>query len=306
MRHWPAALVLVLVVGGCNPGGTDHERLGDQAAEKGDYTGALAEYQAALAAQPSGRIYAKEGAAALHKGSLREAAEAYRNLVADDPSRMDEAATGLDQVAAAAEKGGDATALFAAVSALRDIAPERLAGRHALALVRLGGLAAPEAQAVLPAAIAAAPDPGVADSLLVAYGAALRETTACDQAMSAFQAVRRRSHDGTLLARADSGIAACGLQLGQQALTVNQPWVAEKWFLAVVAADASGPLGRRARFGLGDLRLAEGDVLGAALAYQQVASTGGANDSLAKAAALKLNALGAAPSKADSSPARTP
>lgn len=289
-----AWLTLLLLAAACAPAGTDHERLGDAAAAKDDLPTALAEYQAALKVQPSGRIYAKEAAAALHASRLREAAEAYRNLVADDPSRLDEAATGLDQVAAAAEKAGDATALLAAVSALRDIAPDRLAGRHALALARMGGLEPQEAQMVLPYAIAAAPDAGVADSLLVAYGDALAATTACDQAMSAFQAVERRSRDADLLARADSGIAACGLVLGQQALAVAQPWVAEKWFLAVVAADSTGPAGRRARLSLGDLRMSEGDVLGAALAYQQVVAAG-AGDSLGKSAAQKLNALGGKP-----------
>lgn len=298
------AVGLVLLMAACGTVGTDHERLGDEAAQKGDLPTALAEYQAALKVQASGRLYAKEGDLALRALRLREAADAYRALVADDPSRLDEAATGLDQVASAAEKSGDAAALFAAVSALRDIAPDRLAGRHALALARMGGLEPQEAQVVLPYAIAAAPDPGVADSLLAAYGSALAATTACDQAMSAFQAVERRSRDDDLLSRADSGIAECGLQLGEQALTVNQPWVAEKWFLAVVKADSTGPSGRRARLGLGDLRVAEGDVLGAALAYQQVVATGSANDSLSKRATEKLNALGGHP--ADSATAKTP
>ncbi|MGH7733592.1 MAG: hypothetical protein ACREOE_07840, partial [Gemmatimonadales bacterium] len=128
-------------------------------------------------------------------------------------------------------------------------------------------------------------------SVLTAYGEALAATTACDQAMRAFQAVERRSHDAGLRARADSGIATCGQQLGQQALTVNQPWVAEKWFLAVLAADSTGVSGRRARLGLGDLRLAEGDILGAALAYQQVVATGASGDSLGTIASRKLNAL---------------
>lgn len=298
------AWTLVLLSIGCRPGGADHEHLGDVALEKGDAAGALAEYEAALAAQPGARIYAKEAAAAVRAHSLREAAEAYRNLVADDPSRLDEAAIGLDLVATAAERAGDPTALGAALSALRDIAPDRLSGRHALALWRMGGLDPQEAQTVLPYAIAAALDVGVADSVLTSYGEALAATTACDQAMRAFQAVRRRSHEADLLARADSGIAACGMQLGQQALTVNQPWVAEKWFLAVLAADSTGTAGRRARLGLGDLRLAEGDVLGAALAYQQVITTGASGDSLGKVASVKLNAL--AGQSGDSGPAKRP
>lgn len=298
------ACTLLLLSIACRPGGTDHEHLGDAALEKGDAPTALAEYEAAVAAQPGARIYAKEAGAAVHAHSLKEAAEAYRNLVADDPSRLDEAAIGLDLVATAAERAGDPSALVAALSALRDIAPDRLAGRHALALWRMGGLDPQEAQMVLPYAVAAAPDAGVADSVLTSYGEALASTTACDQAMRAFQGVERRSHVAGLLARADSGIAACGLLLGHQALTVNQPWVAEKWFLAVLAADSSGQGGRRARLGLGDLRLAEGDVLGAALMYQQVVATGASSDSLATLAAQKLNAL--AGQSGDSGPAKKP
>lgn len=302
-RRWLVGAALLAAA--CGASGTDHERLGDQAAEKGDLPTALAEYQAALTVQPGARLYAKEGAAALRNRSFREAADAYRNMVADDPSRLDEAATGLDLVATAAERAGDATALLAAVSALRDIAPDRLAPRHALALARLGDLDPTQAVWVLPYAIAAAPDAGVADSLLVMYGTALQQTTACDQAMAAFQSVARRSQDRRLLARADSGAAICGLQLGQQALALGQPWAAEKSFLAVIKADSTGPAGRRARLGLGDLRLAEGDVLGAALAYQQVVAAGPAGDSLGTAAAAKLNALGAAAGPADSA-ARKP
>ena len=302
MRRLAYALLALTVA--CNPGGTDHERLGDAAMEKGDASAALAEYEAALAARPSARVYAKEAAAALRAHSLREAAEAYRDLVADDPSRLDEAAIGLDLVATAAERTTDPTALYAALSALHDIAPDRLAGRHALALWRMGGLDPQEAQMILPFAAAAAPDAGVADSVLTAYGEALAATTACDQAMEAFQAVGRRSHVAGLLARADSGIASCGLQLGEQAMTVAQPWVAEKWFLAVLAADSTGLAGRRARLGLGDLRLAEGDVLGAALAYQQVVATGASGDSLSQRASQKLNALAGA--SGDSGPAKKP
>ena len=298
------ACTLLLLSIACRPGGADHEHLGDAALEKGDAPTALAEYEAAVVAQPGARIYAKEAGAAVRAHSLKEAAEAYRNLVADDPSRLDEAAIGLDLVATAAERAGDPNALVAALSALRDIAPDRLAGRHALALWRMGGLDPQEAQMVLPYAAAAAPDAGVADSVLTSYGEALASTTACDQAMRAFQGVERRSHVAGLLARADSGIAACGLLLGHQALTVNQPWVAEKWFLAVLAADSSGVGGRRARLGLGDLRLTEGDVLGAALMYQQVVATGASGDSLGTLAAQKLNAL--AGQSGDSGPAKKP
>ncbi|HEU4569999.1 MAG TPA: hypothetical protein VFS07_05450 [Gemmatimonadales bacterium] len=288
-----AGALLALAAAGCFGAGADHERLGDTALAAGDGAKALAEYQAAAGTRANAQLYAKIGAAALRARRLREAAEAYRALVADDPSRLDESATGLELVAEAAEHARDATGLSAAVSALRDVAPERLAARHALALVRTGGLEAPELVAVLPYALAAAPDAGVTDSLLLAYGNALRETTACDQAMSAYTAVTRRSRDARALAAAKAGLAACGVRLGEQAVTIGDPYAAEKWFGAALAADPAGGDGRRARLGLADLRRAQGDLLGAAIAYQAVLSAS-ATDSLGVAARAKLDSLGAA------------
>jgi tetratricopeptide (TPR) repeat protein len=288
-----ASLPLLLLVAGCLGVGADHERLGDEALGRGDASAAMAEYQSALGSRGSAQLYAKLGAAALHAKRLREAAEAYRDLVADDPSRLDEAATGLQLVAEAAEHADDAAGLGAAVAALRDVAPDRLAARHALALVRLGGLSAAELVAVLPFALAASPDAGVTDSLLVVYGTALRETTACEEAMPAFDAARRRTRDRKIGDSARAGLAACGLQLGSEALTANDPYAAERWLVAAVTADSTGLAGRRARLEIGDLRRRQGDILGAAMAYQAVLTTS-STDSLGRVARERLDVLGAA------------
>ncbi|MEO6067738.1 MAG: hypothetical protein ABIQ41_07145 [Gemmatimonadales bacterium] len=289
----PVRLALVVLLAGCFGVGADHERLGDEALARSDAPSAIAEYQAALATRGSAQLYAKLGAAAFHSGRFREAAQAYRDLVADDPSRLDEAATGLDLVAEAAERTNDAAGLAAAVSVLRDVAPDRLVARHALTLVRLGGLSAQEQVTVLPFALAAAPDAGVTDSLLVAYGAALRETTACEEAMRPFEAARRRTRDRRLADAARSGLAACGLQLGQEALTANDPYTGERWLTIAAGADSTGMSGRRARLALGDLRRAQGDILGAALAYQAVIGIT-PTDSLGHVARERLDVLGAA------------
>ncbi len=288
-----ASLALSASLAGCFGVGADHERLGDEALARSDASAAMGEYQAAIGTRGSAQLYAKLAAAALRARRLREAAEAYRDLVADDPSRLDEAATGLELVAESAEHTNDAAGLAAAVTALRDIAPDRLASRHALTLVRLGGLTPTELVAVLPYALAAAPDAGVTDSLLVTYGAALRETTACAEAMPAFAAARRRTHDRRLGDLARAGLAACGMQLGQEALTANDPFAADRWFTVAVGADSTGLVGRRARLALGDLRRAQGDVLGAALAYQSVITVS-ATDSLGRVARERLDVLGAA------------
>ena len=77
------ACTLLLLSIACRPGGADHEHLGDAALEKGDAPTALAEYEAAVAAQPGARIYAKEAGAAVRAHSLKEAAEAYEVLLRD-------------------------------------------------------------------------------------------------------------------------------------------------------------------------------------------------------------------------------
>lgn len=286
-------ILLCLALAGCFGVGADHERLGDEALAKGDAATALAEYQTALGARGSAQLYAKLGAAALRAGSRLEAAQAYRDLVADDPSRLDEAVTGLEIVAEAAEHANDAAGLAAAVAALRDLAPDRLAPRHALALVRTGTLSSQELVAVLPFALAAAPDAGVMDSLLAVYGGALRENTACEEAVRAFDALRRRSRDRRLNDRAKEGLAACGLELGLESLGARDRFAAERWFQIAIGADSTGLAGRRALLEIGDIRRAQGDFLGAAMAYQSVASAT-ANDSLGRAAREKLDIIGAA------------
>lgn len=286
-------MLSVVAVAGCLGVGADHERMGDEALARGDAPTALAEYQSAAGARGNAQLFAKIGNAARRAGRLRDAAQAYRDLVADDPSRLDEAATGLELVADAAEHANDAAGLSAAVDALRDVAPDRLPARHALALVRLGALTPQELVGVLPFALAAAPDGGVTDSLLVLYGTALRETTACEDASHAYEAVVRRTRDRKLGDAARGGIAICGVQLGLQAAGANDPAAAERWFTAATKADSAGPEGRRAYLGLAALRQRQGDILGAAMAYQAVLNVS-SSDSLGHAARAKLDSLGAA------------
>jgi hypothetical protein len=201
---------------------------------------------------------------------------------------------GLDRVARAAGRSGDGTALKEAVTALRAVAPSRVSGLSALGLARSEKLTAPEALAVLPAALAVAPDAGAVDSLLVAYGKASRETTACEEAAHAFQAALRRTRNPKLRSASASGLAECGLQLGTEALTLEKPAVAARWFSAAVAADSSSDAGRRSLIGLGDARIAQGDLFAAALAFQGAIARDTAGDSISHVAILRLNGLGAA------------
>lgn len=293
MTRLPFLLALIVLTG-CLGVGADHERLGDDAIGRGNADQAIAEYQAALGVRGSAQLFAKLGGAALRARRYREAAAAYRDLVADDPSRLDEAATGLELAAEGAEHANDAAGLAAAVTTLRDVAPDRLVSRHALALVRMGGLSAQEQVAILPYALAAAPDAGVTDSLLVAFGAALRDGNVCDEAMRAFEAARRRTRDRRLGDLARSGIGACGLALGEAAIAARDPFTADRWLTLAVSADSNSLDGRRARLGLGDLRRAQGDLLGAAMAYQAVLAVS-STDSLGNLARERLDVLGAAP-----------
>jgi len=293
-----ANLLLTLLLGGCSFAAADHERLGDRAYRDGRFADAVAEYRAAVKSHPVARLWAKLGSAALHQGDLGTAITAFTSLVAADPERAAEAAAGLERVAHLAERGGAAEVvhLAAAVRALRSVAPGRPLGHFALA--ETSGLPPAEVLGALPSALASAGEGRSVDSLLVAYAGAQRVTTACDAAARTFQTVLRRSRDPGLRSSAGVGIAACALRLGLDALAADQAADAERWFEAAMRASLASPAGWRAAIGLGDARLGQGDVLGAAMAYQRVLSGTGVPDSLVKLASGKLNALGAPPPSA--------
>jgi tetratricopeptide (TPR) repeat protein len=288
-------LLASLLLCGCPTAASDHERLGDRAYREGRFADAMSEYRAAQKSGTRDRVWAKLGAAALRDRALGVAIEAYSALETADPSRAAEAAAGLERVAHLAERGGnnDLVHLAGAVRALRIVAPGRPLGRFALAPGN--GLPAAEALGALPAALASASDSRTVDSLLVAYGGAQRVVTACETATKTLRAVLRRTRDPGLRATASDGVSACALRLGLDALAGEQAETAERWFEEAIAAAAASPSGWRAQIGLGDARLNQGDVLGAAIAYQAVMSATGVPDSLTKLAGGKLNALGGAP-----------
>lgn len=282
--------MLVALWTGCGSAG-DHERLGDEAYGQSRYAQALAEYRQALAEDPDARIWAKAGAAALRTGDLEQASDAYLRLAAEDPSRVEEAAEGLESVARAAERAGDGKRLQTAVVGLGAIAPDRSIGRYALELIRRPGAEATDLVAVLPGAIAVAPDPETVDSLLVVYGAALRETTGCGEALPVFQAGLRRTKVAALRARAEEGVAACSLWLGLRSEAGGMAEDAALWFAAAIRVDSNTTVGRRALVGYGDARLRLGDTLGGAMAYQTVVADAVQTDSIYRMALDRLAAL---------------
>jgi tetratricopeptide (TPR) repeat protein len=290
-----AQVTLLVLMGGCGGAG-DHEQLGDRAYGEGRYAQALTEYRRVLERDPDARVWAKAGAAALRTGNLEVASDAYLRLAAEDPTRAEEAAEGLESVARAAERASDGKRLQAAVVGMGAIAPDRSIGRYALELIRRPGAEATDLVAVLPGAIAVAPDPETVDSLLVVYGAALRETSGCGEALGAFQAGLRRTKVAALRERAEEGVAACSVWMGLRSAAMDRPEDAALWFAAAIRIDSNTTVGRRALVGYGDAQLRLGDTIAGALAYQTVISDATQSDSIHVMALDRLEGLrGSAP-----------
>jgi tetratricopeptide (TPR) repeat protein len=291
-----AAVTVVLLLA-CARSAADHEELGDRAYAAGAYPDALAEYQLGRKANPgSSALLAKVGAAAMHAEDYELAAESYRYLARRDRSRAEEAADGLERVARAALAANDRTALASALTGLREIAPRRPLGRYvvlaALDAVDRGDTA--EAAALLPAAAAAASDVARADSLLFVYGMTLVRMRDCSTAVRVFEGVIRRQRAPAVAESAREGLGLCALVEGQRALEQGRPADAEGWFRRATAPGASPDVVRAAFLGLGDVRLAQGDVAGALESYQQALVGGTPGDTIAQRAQEKLNALGKA------------
>ena len=244
-----------------------------------------------LGSNPDARLYAKAGGAALHGGQLETASDAYIHLAAEDPSRAQEAAEGLEAVARAADRKADTGSLRHALTGLQAIAPERLTGRYAMVLAGRPGMDSAELVALLPGAIAGAPGPGAVDSLLALYGSALRATAGCGQALLQFRAVLRRTADSTIRDQARAGVADCAFALGQRADSQGKRLDAALWFAEAARADSVSPVGRRASLRAAEARLAQGDTIAAAIAFQSVLSAGTA-DSAGQAATARLQDIG--------------
>lgn len=295
MRRAAALLLAVLI--SCTRSAADHEELGDRAYAAGSFVDALAEYQLGRRSNPgSATLLAKLAAAASHAEDYELAAESYRSLARRDRSRIEEAADGLERVARAALQANDRTALASALTGLRDIAPRRPLGRYvvlaALDAADRGDTA--EARALLPAAVASAVDVSRADSLLFVYGMTLVRMRDCGTAVRVFEGVIRRQRAAVVVESAREGLGLCALVEGQVALERGRPADAEGWFRRATAPGASPDVVRAAFLGLGDVRLAQGDVAGAMESYQQALAGGTPGDTISQRAQEKLNALGKA------------
>ena len=302
MRRWVTLGVVVALA--CQPSAADHEELGDRAYAAGAYRDALAEYELGLKVDPSsGSLNAKAGAAALHVGEFSTAVDAYIALGQADRSRAAEAADGLERVARAALAANDRSDAARGLAGLRSVAPGRPLGRYA----RLAALDAADrgdtagAMALLPGAAAAAGDARVADSLLYVYGMSAVRARDCATAVPVFEGVIRRQREPAVADEAREGLGLCSLVEGQRLLDGGKPTEAEDWFRRASAPGAPTDVVRGAFIGLGDVKLAQGDVAAALESYQQALTGGTPGDTIMQRAQQKINALG----KADA-PSSTP
>lgn len=288
------ALAAVLACAACG-GAADAERRGDEAYGQGQYAEALRHYRSLTAGEAHARVWAKLGAAALHTGDLGGAADAYLHLAGEDPGRTQEAAEGLEEVARAAERTDRPEALQRAVIALQTVAPDRVPGRYALRLAQQEGAEPGELVTLLPRAVAAAPDQATTDSLLALHARLLQQTSGCGQAMFQYRAVLRRAQDTLVRARARRGAADCAVALGQRSLSAGRDEDAALWFAEAARMDSSSAVGRQALLAYGETRLAQGDTLAAALAFQAVAAEPEVSDTFTGKARARLDAIGLTP-----------
>ena len=117
---------------------------------------------------------------------------------------------------------------------------------------------------------------------------------ACSTAVPVFEGVIRRQREPAVADGAREGLGLCALVEGQRLVAAGKPADAEDWFRRATAPGAPADVVRGAFLGLGDVKLAQGDVAGALESYQQALVGGTPGDTLTQRAQDKINALGKA------------
>jgi tetratricopeptide (TPR) repeat protein len=223
-------LLLALALAACGRR-TNVEREGDASYAAGRYAAAAAAYEQVAVPGAPGRVLAKLGQAALRAGEVELAVRAWRRLGEEDPSSRIEAADGLELAMRAAERSGREEAGRVAAQALRAIAPERPVGRVGEAE---GWGRAGRDELVLQ--LAAATEPRVVDSLLLAYGERAETDGDWETALGAYRGVVRRGEPG-MVQLGRIGVAATATRLGARSLGEGQPAEAVQYFREALAAD---------------------------------------------------------------------
>lgn len=258
------ALLALSVTLACG-GSTSVERRADGEVAEGRWNEAFASYRTAVERQADGRVLGKLGVAALRVGKLPDAAAAFARMGSEDPSRVEEAADGLDLVARAADRAGDTTALRIAIDGLRDVAPNRPVGRFVLALEARGALTPADRLELTPAAVGAAPDGDTADSLLLQYAGLLRDGNDCEHAARIYQAVAMRSTLRERVKVAGRDGQECALQVGKARLEAGAPADALAWLEEAIKADSGSKSGVAALESMATALTALGDTVGGTL-----------------------------------------
>lgn len=292
-----AAAVLAAVLAVSCAVGTDHERLGDRRYAEGAWVDALAEYRlAARQRRPTLELRAKLAGAAMRAGALGEAAAAWKDLAAADPTATREAVDGLVRTARAAAEARDIGALRLAAEALIALAPQRLGEALGPALVT-----ALEAEGVaLPAdllLVAAAQNPATADSLVGVWAEGVARAGRCREAAAAWAGLLRRGTGAALQRRSHAGMAACRLDEGRALLAAGQLEEAEAVLRDATLPGAPDSLARLAWVLIGDARWAAGDSLLAADAYRKATEGGAEDDPLVVRALEQLQRLTGNPAR---------
>lgn len=295
------AVLATLALHGCVGAAAEHEAFADEAYAQGRFGDALVEYRLALAGHESNiGVRRKAAAAAFRSGDLISAAEEYQAFgLAAEGAVRDEAADGLVRVARAAIDRGERGALATALAGLERVAPEAVLGGFAPeAVAVLGSLPqGEEALTVLLHAAAGAPDARIQDSLMLAYGRVLDRMGKCEDATLVYESLVRRERAHAIAATARSGLVNCALRLGRTALDDGRPTNAAPWFELAASRAGSSPEGRAAYLGLGDVRFALGDALGAIEAYEQARAGTTPGDSIYALVAQRLNLIASPPSQ---------
>jgi tetratricopeptide (TPR) repeat protein len=295
------AALVALALQGCVGAAAEHEAFADEAYAQGRFGDALVEYRLALVGNESNAgVHRKAAAAAFRAGDLISAAEEYEAFgLAAGADVRDEAADGLVRVARAAIDRGERPALAAALGGLERVAPEAVLGGFAPeAVAVLGNLPqGEEALTVLLHAAAGAPDARIQDSLMLAYGRVLDRMGKCEEATVVYESLVRRERAPRVTETARSGLVLCALRLGRTALDNGQPTNAAPWFELAATRAGDSPEGRVAYLGLGDVRFALGDALGAIEAYEQARAGSVPGDSIYALVAQRLNLIASPPSQ---------
>ena len=223
-------VLLVLFAAACGRTGSA-ERDGDASYAAGRFAAAAAAYEQAAVPGAAGRVLAKLGSAALRAGELDLAVRAWRRLGEEDPSSRLEAVEGLELSLRAAERTGRPEAVREAATALRLLAPERPVAWTE----EIGGPGIVGADQLVQQ-LAAAAEPRVVDSLLLAFGERAETDGDWEAALGAYRGVVRRGEPG-LVQLGRVGVATTATRLGSRALGQGNPPEAVRFFREALAAD---------------------------------------------------------------------